>query len=200
MLGVNTCIVLLHTHTSTTVQTHWRSQCIYARNQGHLVNSSRNSSTQQARRKREGTACTAKRTVRGASLLKHITTSISSNLVRSVCRRYFKKCQEKHSCDASDMSASCKVTEDCFQMKPASLRRHSENRNTETKLFSISQLHSWFWMRYMGQQMKVPIKDVSLSRHHILNHKFQEINTSSGHSAFNISVAAMVTLGSGGQA
>lgn len=55
-------------------------------------------------------------------------------------------CQGKHSGNAIDIPPSCKVTEDCFQMKPASLKRHncldSENRNTETKLFSISQLHS----------------------------------------------------------
>ena len=57
-------------------------------------------------------------------------------------------CQGKHSGNAIDIPASCKVTEDCFQMKPASLKRHNyldtENRNTETKLFSISQLHSLF--------------------------------------------------------
>lgn len=50
-------------------------------------------------------------------------------------------CQGKHSGNAIDIPPSSKVTEDCFQMKPASLKRHncldSENRNTETKLFSI---------------------------------------------------------------
>lgn len=55
-------------------------------------------------------------------------------------------CQGKHSGNAIDIAASCKVTEDCFQMKPASLKRHNyldtANRNTETKLFSISQSHS----------------------------------------------------------
>lgn len=45
-------------------------------------------------------------------------------------------CQGKHSGNAIDIPASCKVTEDCFKMKPASMKRHnyldteSRNRNS----------------------------------------------------------------------
>lgn len=62
-------------------------------------------------------------------------------------------CQGKHSGHAIDILPSCKVTEDHFQMKPASLKRHncldSEKRNTETKLFSIS-VTRWIFDRIHG--------------------------------------------------
>lgn len=61
-----------------------------------------------------------------------------------------------------------RLQRDRFQMELASLKRHNyldtENRNTETKLFSISHLHSWFWMGYTGLRMKARIKDGNLSK------------------------------------
>lgn len=77
-------------------------------------------------------------------LLKSITSSISWNLVQSVWRRCFKTCQGKLSGNAIDISASCKVTESCFQMKPPALKRHdyldTEKGGINTKL--CSQIHS----------------------------------------------------------
>lgn len=79
-------------------------------------------------------------------------------------------CQGKHSGNAIDILPSCKVTEDHFQMKPASLKRHncldSEKRTTETKLFSISELHGGSLTVCMGRRMKDEIKDGNLSKHH----------------------------------
>lgn len=98
-------------------------------------------------------------------------------------------CQGKHSDNAIDIPASCKVTEECFKMKPASMKIHNyldtESRNTETKFFSVSRFCSGFGMGYIGVQMKARIKDSHLSKQNITHYKFQEINATSGHLLFN---------------
>lgn len=51
-------------------------------------------------------------------------------------------CQGKHSATAIDIPVSCKVTEDRFQMKPASLKRHNYLDTENRKKQSCFQFHT----------------------------------------------------------
>lgn len=95
-------------------------------------------------------------------------------------------CQGKHSGNAIDIPVRCKVTEDCFQMKLASLKRYNyldtESRNIETKLFSVSQL---ILNRLQGTADESADKELQPFKASTPHHKFHEMNATSVHSVFN---------------
>lgn len=140
----------------------------------HSVNRSRNNCAQQARCQRR-----LHRDVSFCKAQHHLSARILFNLC---WRRRFKTCQGEISGNTTDIYASCKVTESCFQMKPSALKRRdyldTENSGANTKLCSrwkhqlCGSFHGSFWVVYEGpritQQMFQRLTTTSV--HPVLNH------------------------------